>query len=263
MRRLALGVDLGNTRLKAWDLRHDDACSLRVRDADWLSPLLAWRADRAGAANVAADWCIASVHAAAFQRLVDALQARFPNDRWRSLTHADVPLPTAVKPLEKLGIDRYLVAWAGYALVAGPVLVVDAGSAVTIDWVDAEGIFQGGAIVPGFELQLQTLGRYAVSLADAVDSIRNGPAAKLRAAARFPGRNTEAALAAGVGASVAGTLGYILRQIEHRGQPTPTLVLTGGDAHRLAALVDRPHRLETDLMRNALGHFGLRDDHGL
>ena len=51
---------------------------------------------------------------------------------------------------DRVGIDRLLSAYAVVRRCESPAVIVDAGSAVTVDWVDAAGCFCGGAILPGF-----------------------------------------------------------------------------------------------------------------
>lgn len=63
-----------------------------------------------------------------------------------------IPIETDVDEPEKVGVDRLLAALAAYRQVKGACIVVDAGTAVTIDAVSADGVFQGGAIFPGLDL---------------------------------------------------------------------------------------------------------------
>lgn len=58
---------------------------------------------------------------------------------------------------EKLGVDRWLAIVAGWNIVQGPLLVVDAGSALTVDFIKGDGTHQGGYIVPGLSMMHQAL----------------------------------------------------------------------------------------------------------
>lgn len=61
------------------------------------------------------------------------------------------------KDYRQLGVDRWLALVAAYNKYAKPVIVVDAGSAVTIDIVDGDGLHLGGYIVPGLRLMHRAL----------------------------------------------------------------------------------------------------------
>jgi len=101
-----------------------------------------------------------------------------------------------------------------------PLLVVDAGSAITVDVVSADGVFQGGAILPGFAASAIALARISPKLPQ-IDVTQISSAA-------YPGRNTEEALAAGVywGAVGAVRQCYEMACASH-------IVLTGGNGNAL------------------------------
>lgn len=57
----------------------------------------------------------------------------------------------------RLGVDRWLTAIAAYLEYGGPCVVVDAGTAIKVEFIDASGTHQGGYIVPGLELMSSSL----------------------------------------------------------------------------------------------------------
>ncbi len=64
-----------------------------------------------------------------------------------------------------LGADRVAAAVGAWADYAGhPILVVDAGTAVTYDYVDAEGTYHGGNIAPGISMELRALHEFTARL---------------------------------------------------------------------------------------------------
>ena len=69
----------------------------------------------------------------------------------RQLTYRDVPLTIRVDEPARVGIDRLLAALAADRLRQRDraAIVVDLGTAITVDLVDADGAFAGGAILPG------------------------------------------------------------------------------------------------------------------
>ena len=147
----ALVIDLGNTR---WKLARCDAGEIaQVADGEYgdQSGLREQLAVYAG--KVDAAW-VASVQdediSAQIERMIAEVLA-IPVNQIRSTD----PMPNLVsgyqKP-EQLGIDRLMAMVAARALTDSAFCVVDAGTAVTIDFVDADGQHLGGFILPGSRL---------------------------------------------------------------------------------------------------------------
>ena len=142
--------------------------------------------------------------------------------------------------------DRLLAAWTARELFGAPVIVVDIGTATTIDVVDDEGAFAGGAIMPGPELAIRSLARDTALL----------PRVAARVPDRAIGRDTVEAIQSGV---VLGHLAAIQDLVsrmtdELGGDTPPTVVLTGGGAADLGPIggVDL---VEPDLLLLGLGRF--------
>jgi type III pantothenate kinase len=72
-------------------------------------------------------------------------------------TPATIPLPTRLATPDRTGADRLLAAWAARERRGSPVIVVDLGTATTVDAVDRDGHFAGGAILPGVEMGVAAL----------------------------------------------------------------------------------------------------------
>jgi type III pantothenate kinase len=68
-----------------------------------------------------------------------------------------IPMATALLRPDRAGSDRLLAAWAASGLYGTPVIVVDLGTATTVDVVDGDGYFLGGAILPGLALSADAL----------------------------------------------------------------------------------------------------------
>ena len=81
--------------------------------------------------------------------------------------HHDLPLPVSLeyKTPETLGLDR--IAGAAGAVASYPgetVLIIDMGTAITFDFISAEGSFRGGNISPGLDIRFQSLNRFTDNL---------------------------------------------------------------------------------------------------
>jgi type III pantothenate kinase len=75
-----------------------------------------------------------------------------------------IPLATTLLRPDRAGSDRLLAAWSAASLYGSPVIVVDLGTATTVDVVDADGFFLGGAIMPGFALAADALAERTAKL---------------------------------------------------------------------------------------------------
>jgi type III pantothenate kinase len=134
---------------------------------------------------------------------------------------------------ERLGLDRWLAMLGGYHLAAGASLVLDFGTAVTADFVAADGSHLGGFICPGMPLmrnQLRTHTR----------KIRYGDlAAEQALESLVPGRTTVEAVERGC---LLMLRGFVLTQLElahsYWGEDF-SVFLTGGDADLVAEIVPR------------------------
>jgi type III pantothenate kinase len=109
-----------------------------------------------------------------------------------------------------------------------PVIIIDAGSAVTVDLVDEEGAFQGGAILPGMRVMANGLHSYTALLP------------QIETPAKPPdvlGTSTIAAMEAGIFWSVAGGIEKLIEQISRELRGPPRVFLTGGDAPLLRTVL--------------------------
>ncbi len=131
----------------------------------------------------------------------------------------DIPLPMAlfVDEPDKVGTDRIVAAAAAYAVVEGAVTVIDFGTALTIDLVDENGIFQGGAICPAFEISAKALKENTAQL----------PKVKVTRPTCPYGKNTTEAINCGLYYSALGTIEEIVRLYAEKIGKWPQTVLTG------------------------------------
>ena len=144
---------------------------------------------------------------------------------------AALPLAVRVEAPEKVGIDRLLNALAAKRLCpAGcPVLIIDSGTATTVDAVSAEGAFLGGAILPGLELSARALHRYTALLP--LISIEELAAVSPEAL----GRDTRPALLSGLFWGQVGAVRELIARLETYlgAAEQPLLLVTGGGGELL------------------------------
>lgn len=162
--------------------------------------------------------------------LRDALANRWPADipqplvvtSWKQIG----PDPDVNAP-ETVGIDRLLNAAGACAVTDHDVVVVDAGTATTVDLV-TDGVFRGGAILPGLRLAAQSLHDYTAAL-PLIDS-RELDIDEIA----MPGRSTAEAISAGVLFGQIGAIRELIGRCTETRPSRPKVILTGGAAGQLA-----------------------------
>ena len=151
----------------------------------------------------------------------------------------DMPIPVGrqLDPEALVGEDRLLNAAAAYDKHKQACVVVDAGTAMTIDLVDGAGTFHGGAITPGAQLMLDSLGQRAAQL----------PELELRKPEEVVGHNTAEAMLAGVFYGMRGIVRELVEQYAFDTGQYPMVIATGGDAQVLFRDYDIVERVVPDL----------------
>lgn len=140
-----------------------------------------------------------------------------------------------------LGVDRWLAMVAARRLVDGPLTVMDAGSAVTLDAVDDDGTHFGGLILPGVGLARRLL-REHTGRVNAGDGTQ--PA--------WWADNTADAVANGARLAAVALAERFHRRTAERAGAEATLVLTGGDAPAMMQLLAVPCDHEPALVLQGL-----------
>jgi type III pantothenate kinase len=179
---------------------------------------------------------VASVHEAAATRLeatvAEISATKHRPVRQRRIGYQDLPLAVALDEPHKVGIDRLAAAAAaGLVKPAGrPAVVVDCGTAVTVDMVAADGRFLGGAILPGPALMARALAD-GTSKLPAVAAVVGGELPAM------PGRSTEAAIAAGIGHGIRGAIARLVAEARAASGGDAATILTGGWADAVRDLL--------------------------
>lgn len=151
-----------------------------------------------------------------------------------------VPMEVDYATPDTLGVDRVLACLGARELGAGPFVVVDCGTATTVNAVDGDGVFRGGAIGPGLDAMAAAMGRATPFL----------PGAEPAALERLPARSSAGAVAAGVWI---GWVGLVDRLIDDCAAPAARILVTGGRASHLVRHARRqPLREVPDLVHRGL-----------
>jgi type III pantothenate kinase len=223
---MRLVIDIGNTRIKP---AQEFAGQLN------LSPAIPWR-DRSlqdvlhavcagiprptavlvsNVAGPALAEALAAQVAQHWQLAVEFMQVR---PRWAGMqTIYDNP--------NRLGVDRWLAALAGFHLAGGAVCVIDAGTALTVDIVTADGTHRGGLIAPGLALMARSLTQGTAQLS--LDT--------LTAVDQFA-TNTRDGISLGCRDAVAGLLTRVAERCARDYGGAPRFIVTGGEAEDILSL---------------------------
>ncbi len=129
-------------------------------------------------------------------------------------------------PPNAVGADRLANAVGGMAHYGTPLIVVDFGTATTLDAVSAEGVYLGGSILPGVELALEALAGRTARL----------PRIALNQPPEPIGRTTADSLRSGVLLGSAGAIEYLIARFREQLGHATRVVATGGLAERIAPL---------------------------
>ena len=244
-----LVLDAGHSRLKvgvfeAGALTYTRRIGAGQR-ADWQGTVeQAWR-HLAGKGDAEVAGC------ASDPRSVEAVETavRAATGRAVQWVGRDVELPIKVKTEhpDKTGVDRVLNVAAAYEQLGKGCCVVDAGSAITVDFCDDAGNFLGGVIAPGAAAQFAALHQMAPHL----------PPGKLAFTRDAFGTDTQGAINAGVFHGLRGLVRATVEAFALSRATWPETVATGGDAMTLFG--DDPagglvHAVSPDLLFYGIAH---------
>lgn len=234
-------VDIGNTRVKAALVQGGGAHLLPPGATRGGEPFGAWAA---AISTRPARLLVANVAG----REIAMHLVRYARERWQLDAEFAVPcrsragMTTHYARPEKLGVDRWLAALAAYHEQRGPVCVIDAGTALTVDVVTADGSHLGGLIAPGPDLMRTSLTRSTAQLHSEELSLVDGFA-----------DNTRDAISLGCTDAIGGLLQRVAARLE-RVEPRQHFhwYLTGGAAPLVEALLPVPALHLPDLVLRGL-----------
>lgn len=230
-----VAIDAGNTRIK-WGLHDGSAWRDRgvfaTADAAWLREA----ADEwPGSARIV----ICNVAGSAVSEIIATqLSNRFADIVWLHATAEACGVRNTYERPEQLGADRWAALIGARGHVSGACLVVCAGTATTVDLLDADGVFCGGLILPGFDLMRSALAGNTAQLPFAEGVFRAAP------------RNTMDAIVSGCLQAQVGAIERMFAAIA--AQPAAVCLLTGGAAARLAPHLSIPLQLTENLILDGL-----------
>lgn len=142
----------------------------------------------------------------------------------------------------QVGSDRIVVAVAALAEYKAPLILLDLGTATTIDVVGRGNTYQGGCIIPGVRISLDALASRAAQL----------PGINIDQPKKVIGKNTVDCMRSGIMYGTAAMMDGMLDRVEEELGESTTVIATGGMAQFITPLCRREIHLEKDLLLKGL-----------
>lgn len=234
---MILAVDAGNTRIK-WGL-HDGKSWLEkgwvaTGDAHLLGD--SWgnisQPDRIAVSNVAG--------LDVTNQITEACRCWPTEIQWAAATQNQCGVRNGYENPAQLGSDRWAALIAAHQLAPKGCVVVNVGTAMTVDALSAEGIFMGGLIVPGLAAMQRALAESTAGVETAGGSLRVFP------------DNTADAVYSGSLAALAGAVDHMVAELSKAQSEAPVCLLSGGDAIFLLPLLSGKVTMVDNLVLDGL-----------
>lgn len=132
-----------------------------------------------------------------------------------------IPIKSLYTTFETLGLDRIAaMVGANIKFPENDILVFDAGTCLTVDYINSDKIHQGGQIMPGIKMRYDSLHHFTTRLPNLSSDIKKEEG--------ILGRNTESSIHLGVQQGIIQEIEYIIRYYKKE-NPDIVVMLTGGD----------------------------------
>ncbi len=147
------------------------------------------------------------------------------------------PMKVLTENPRATGMDRVLALAAAYEQMGKACVVVDAGTAITVNVCNDQGEFLGGAIAPGIGMMLRAMHEQTAGLPEVAFAVPEG----------LIGRSTDQAMLHGVYHGARGMVKELVENYATELGTWPDLIATGGDANRLFEGWELVHAISPDL----------------
>jgi type III pantothenate kinase len=154
----------------------------------------------------------------------------------------NAPIRNLYRKPRQVGQDRLVNAYAGVRLYGAPLIVVDFGTALTLDAISRNREYLGGFILPGLNISLDALANRAALL----------PRIKLQSPREFIGRDTKNSMLSGVIYGFAALTDDLSRRISRRIGRNAKVIGTGGNIDLIKKYCNRIDKIDRDLTLKGL-----------
>jgi type III pantothenate kinase len=212
-----LAIDIGNTRVKAAVFEEDKLIELFVFDKKIIISQIR-KIIKKHPISLGIMSNVGSVSAKKMAQLKKSFDFMVVSASLK------VPFTNLYKTPKTLGVDRIaLVAGAVKQFPNKNVLIIDAGTCITFDFIDSKASYLGGAISPGINMRYKALNKFTANL----------PLITTLQLDDFIGKNTEESIISGVLNGVQNEINGIIEAYREKYLHL-TVVLTGGDTNFLS-----------------------------
>lgn len=235
-------VSVGNTRTRV-GVFHDRELDHSSATANTDLETVAAAIMEAPVSNPGAPLVVASVNDPIAEPLLALVRPQIVargGDIYRFGKDLTIPIQNALTDDSTVGQDRLLNAMGAFARAKQACIIVDAGTGVTVDFVDGQGVFQGGAIAPGLNMMLRALHQHTAAL----PSIKYEP---IPDGTPF-GKDTRGAMLLGVQSAILGLVRVVTERYAEFYGAYPQIIATGGDARTLFENDDLIEHIVPDLI---------------
>lgn len=227
---MILAVDIGNTHInlalfKGEEIRHHWTLATVVhRTADEYGIIVDRLLAKAGIDPPAIKGAVIASVVPRLTGVWEELAGRLAGADNVLVLDADTPtgIENRYESPRDVGPDRLANGVAANAKYGAPVIVVDFGTAITLDVVSSDGAYLGGAIMPGLEMAAEGLGRKTARL----------PSVSIADPGRAIGNSTDRSIQSGIFYGTVGAIDSLIERIQAELGGECTVVATGGDAGR-------------------------------
>ncbi len=176
------------------------------------------------------------------------IKSHFKNEQILILNHqTPIPIRLDYKTPETLGLDRIAAAVGAHHLYKKDLLVIDAGTCITYDLVDKQGIYRGGVISPGLQMRMRAMSNYTAALPDISSEWEEIPDV-------FPGKSTKECLLHGAKQAILHEMNGFIDQFTEE-YTHLSVILTGGDTPHFESNLKAPIFADFDLVLTGLNRI--------
>lgn len=158
-----------------------------------------------------------------------------------------LPIQLDYKTPNTLGIDRIAAAVGAHYKYPGDVLVIDAGTCVTYELVESEGLYRGGIIAPGLRMRMKAMSHFTRQLPDISENWQD-------INVHNPGKTTQECLLNGSYQAMINEINGFIDQFTEE-YPQLSVILTGGDARYFESKLKAPIFADFDLVLSGLNRI--------
>ncbi|WP_020402715.1 type III pantothenate kinase [Gracilimonas tropica] len=226
-----LYLDVGNSSIKGAFRQGFDWETIHPKGSFSASDLIKWIGDHPQKFELI-------VLSGVRKDVLEAVRMNLENVSLKEITIQDVPRDLLdYETVDTLGIDRFLACYGATGQTSSSVVVIDAGTAITVDFMDQDDVFRGGVIAPGLPYFMEILPKKAPAL----------PNVDIALPKNWPGKSTKESLQWGQAGFYKMALEKMMEMYEMKFGPFD-LFITGGNGSLIDTIVEKESRLRPYLV---------------